>query len=140
MSHLWKILFQAVIGVTGFCEILLGLSIIFFASGLQPYIDTGILPEPLYLRILGMMDFYIGVTYFTISRNPDKYLLLNKSTCYLRLGLSCVFLAEGLWLLENRGLRLVYQTLSLFDFFLFSMQALYIKKTKSPLSLLIKGD
>lgn len=75
-----------------------------------------------------MMDFYIGITYFTISLNPDKYLLLNKSTSYLRLGLSCVLLVEGVWLLEDRGLRLVYQALSVFDFFLFSVQTMYIQK------------
>lgn len=132
MFHLWKILFQAVIGVTGICEILLGLSVVFFASGLQPYIDTGVLPEPLYLRILGIMDFYIGVTYFTISRNPEKYFLLNKSTCYLRLGLSCIFLTEGLLLLEDKGLRLVYQALSVFDFFLFIIQSVYIKNYPLP--------
>lgn len=129
MSNLWKKLFQLVIGVTGICEALLGLSIIFFAAYLQPYIDTGVLPEPLYLRILGMMDFCIGIAYFNISRKPDEYFILNKSTCYLRLGLSCVFLAEGIWLLEKETLRLTYQLLAVFDFFLFSIQGIYIRQT-----------
>ncbi len=130
MSNLWRRSFQVVMGVTGISEILLGLSIVFFAAKLQPYIDTGILPEPLYLRILGMMDLYIGVTYFQISLRPDHYLLLNKSTSYLRLGLSCVFFVEGVWLLEKRELRLIYQSLAIFDFFLFTIQTLYIRKTQ----------
>ena len=116
---MWKRLFQAVIGLTGIIETLLGLLIIFFAAYLQPYIDTGILPEPLYLRILGVMDFYIGIAYIYISFKPDKYYILNKGTCYLRLGLSGIFLIEGVWLLEAKGLRLIYQSLAVFDFFLF---------------------
>ncbi len=130
MSNLWRNSFRIIMGITGICETILGLSIIFFAGRLQPYIDTGVLQEPLYLRILGMMDFYIGVTYYQISRRPDHYLLLNKSTSYLRLGLSCVFFVEGVWLLEDRRLRLIYQLLAIFDFFLFSIQTLYIRKTR----------
>ena len=129
ISNMWKRLFQAVIGLTGIIETLLGLLIIFFAAYLQPYIDTGILPEPLYLRILGVMDFYIGIAYIYISFKPDKYYILNKGTCYLRLGLSGIFLIEGVWLLEAKGLRLIYQSLAVFDFFLFSIQAAYIQKT-----------
>jgi hypothetical protein len=80
ISNIWKRLFQAVVGLTGIIETLLGLLIIFFAAYLQTYIDTGILPEPLYLRILGVMDFYIGVAYIYISFKPDKYYILNKGT------------------------------------------------------------
>lgn len=118
-----------VTGLTGVSETLLGLIIVFFASHLQPYIDTGLLPEPLYLRILGVMDFYIGIAYILISFNPEKHYILNKWTCYLRIGLSAVFLIEGVWLLEAKGLRLIYQSLAVFDFFLFSIQAAYIQKT-----------
>ena len=118
-----------VTGLTGVSEALLGLIIVFIASHLQPYIDTGVLPEPLYLRILGVMDFYIGIAYIFISFNPEKHYVLNKWTCYLRIGLSAVFLIEGVWLLEAKGLRLIYQSLAVFDFFLFSIQAVYIKKT-----------
>lgn len=130
MSDFWKRAFQIVMGITGICEMLLGISIVFFAARLQPYIDTGVLPEPLYLRILGMMDFYIGAAYFQISRRPDYYLLLNKGSSYLRLGLSSVFFAEGVWLLEDRGLRITYQSLAIFDFFLFFIQTLYIRNTR----------
>lgn len=129
-SNLWKISFKVVMGITGVCEMLLGISIVFFASRLQPYIDTGVLPEPLYLRILGVMDFYIGAAYFQISRRPGYYLLLNKSASYLRLGLSVIFFAEGIWLLEERGLRIIYQSLAIFDFFLFFIQTLYIRNTR----------
>jgi hypothetical protein len=118
-----------VTGLTGISEALLGLIIVFFALHLQPYIDTGVLPEPLYLRILGVMDFYIGIAYIFISFNPEKHYILNKWTCYLRIGLSAVFLIEGVWLLEAKGLRLIYQSLAVFDFFLFSIQAAYIQKT-----------
>mgnify|MGYP001563224386 CR=1 FL=1 len=129
ISVVWKRLFQLVTGLTGVSEALLGLIIVFFASHLQQYIDTGVLPEPLYLRILGVMDFYIGVAYILISFQPDKNYILNKWTCFLRLGLSAVFLVEGVWLLEAKGLRLIYQSLAVFDFFLFSIQAVYIQKT-----------
>lgn len=129
ISNIWKRLFQLVTGLTGISEALLGLIIVFFASHLQPYIDTGVLPEPLYLRILGVMDFYIGIAYIFISFNPEKHYILNKWTCYLRIGLSAIFLIEGVWLLEAKGLRLIYQSLAVFDFFLFSIQAAYIKKT-----------
>mgnify|MGYP001592490247 FL=1 len=129
ISVVWKRLFQLVTGLTGVSEALLGLIIVFFASHLQQYIDTGVLPEPLYLRILGVMDFYIGIAYVFISINPEKYYILNKWTCYLRIGLSAIFLIEGVWLLEAKGLRLIYQSLAVFDFFLFSIQAVYIKKT-----------
>lgn len=129
ISVVWKRLFQFVTGLTGVSEALLGLIIVFFASHLQQYIDTGMLPEPLYLRILGVMDFYIGIAYVFIAINPEKHYILNKWTCFLRLGLSAVFLVEGAWLLEAKGLRLVYQSLAVFDFFLFFIQAVYIKKT-----------
>ncbi len=135
ISDMWKRLFQAIIGFTGIIEALLGLLIIFFASYLQPYIDTGVLPEPLYLRILGVMDFYIGIAYIFISFNPDKYYILNKWTCYLRIGLSVIFLVEGVWLLEAKGLRLVYQSLAVFDFFLFLIQAAYIQKTGEAVNI-----
>jgi hypothetical protein len=62
-----------------------------------------------------MMDFYIGTVYFQISRRPDYFLLLNKSTSPLRLGLACIFLIEGVYLLEDNALRLIYQWLAVFD-------------------------
>ncbi len=132
MSNIWKRSFQLIMGITGICEILLGLSIVFFASQLQQYFATGILSEPLYLRILGMMDFFIGVTYFQISRRPDYYRILNRGTSLLRFGLSCVFFVEGFWLLEERGLRMMYQFLAFFDFFLFTIQTLYLRKFEKP--------
>ncbi len=130
MTDRWKNIFQLVMGITGICETVLGLSIVFFAAKLQTYIATGVLQEPLYLRILGMMDFYIGFTYVQIARRPDYYLLLNKSTSWLRLGLSCVFFAEGFWLLEERGLRLTYQLLAVFDLSLFFIQTHYIRRAR----------
>ena len=45
VSHLWNRSFKVVMGVTGLCEMPFGLPIIFFAHRLQPYINTGILPE-----------------------------------------------------------------------------------------------
>lgn len=128
MSSVWKRSFKLIMGITGICEIFLGLSIVFFASQLQHYFSTGILSEPLYLRILGMMDFFIGVAYFQISRRPEYYRILNRGTSLLRLGLSCVFFVEGFWLLEERGLRMMYQFLAIFDFSLFVIQALYLRK------------
>jgi hypothetical protein len=116
-------------GITGLSEAILGLAIVFFAGSLQHYFATGILSEPLYLRILGMMDFYIGVTYLQIARNPTYYLLLNRRTSYLRLGLSALFFVEGFFLLEESGLRMMYQSLAVFDFSLFVIQTLYIKKS-----------
>jgi hypothetical protein len=76
-----------------------------------------------------MMDFYIGVTYFQIARNPQYYLILNRRTSYLRLGLSTLFFVEGVFLLEERGLRMMYQALAVFDFSLFVIQTLYVKKS-----------
>ena len=122
-------LFKAVMCLTGISEAILGLAIVFFAGSLQLYFSTGILSEPLYLRILGMMDFYIGVTYFQISRDPGYFHLLNKRTSYLRLCLSALFLVEGVFLLEDRVLRVMYQSLAAFDLFLFVIQTLYIKRT-----------
>jgi hypothetical protein len=127
MSSKWKRIFRLILGITGSCETLLGLSIVFFATYLQRYLATGVLSEPLYFRILGMMDFYIGLCYVVIALHPDRYLILNKGTCLMRLGLSCLFLAEGVWLLEEKGLRLIYQFFALFDFSLFVIQGLYIK-------------
>lgn len=115
--------------ITGVFEAIMGVVIVFCAGSLQSYFATGILSEPLYLRILGMMDLYIGVTYFQIARNPEYYLLLNRRTSYLRLGLSALFFVEGFFLLEDRGLRLMYQSLAVFDFSLFVIQTLYIKKS-----------
>lgn len=132
MKNVWKKVFQLIMGATGISETLLGLSIIFFASQLQHYLATGILSEPLYLRILGMMDFFIGVAYFQISRRPDYYRILNRGTSFLRLGLSCVFFVEGFWLLEGEGLRMMYQFLAFFDFFLFTIQTLYLRKLEKP--------
>lgn len=129
MTKFWRKIFILIIGITGICEMLLGLSIVFFASQLQHYFATGILSEPLYLRILGMMDFFIGLTYFQISRRPDHYRILNKGTSYLRLGLSCVFFVEGFWLLEEKSLRMMYQFLAFFDFFLFIIQTLYLRRS-----------
>jgi len=122
-------LFRLILGATGICEMLLGLSIIFFATQLQSYFATGWLYEPLNLRILGMMDFFIGAIYFQISRRPDYYRILNKGTAYLRLGLSLVFFAEGFFLLEQGRLRVVYQFLTIFDFFLFAIQTTYLRKS-----------
>jgi hypothetical protein len=132
MKNVWKKVFQLIMGATGISETLLGLSIIFFASQLQHYLATGILSEPLYLRILGMMDFFIGVAYFQISRRPDYYRILNRGTSFLRLGLSCVFFVEGFWLLKGEGLRMMYQFLAFFDFFLFVIQTLYLRKFEKP--------
>jgi hypothetical protein len=132
MKNVWKKVFQLIMGATGISETLLGLSIIFFASQLQHYLATGILSEPLYLRILGMMDFFIGVTYFQISRRPDYYRILNRGTSFLRLGLSSVFFVEGFWFLEGEGLRMMYQFLAFFDFFLFTIQTLYLRKFEKP--------
>lgn len=129
MRNVWIKLFRLIMGVTGICEMFLGLSIIFFATQLQSYFAAGLLYEPLNLRILGMMDFFIGAVYFQISRRPDYYRILNRGTSLLRLGLSCVFFIEGFWLLEERGLRMMYQLLAIFDFFLFLIQTLYIRKT-----------
>ena len=129
MANLWERLFRVVMGITGVSEAILGFTIVLFAGSLQPYFATGVLSEPLYLRILGMMDLYIGITYFQIARNPKYYFLLNRRTSYLRLGLSALFFVEGVFLLEERGLRIMYQSLAVFDFSLFVIQTLYIKKS-----------
>jgi hypothetical protein len=129
MKPKWKTLFRIIIGATGICETVLGLSIVFFASALQSFIATGVLYEPLNLRILGMMDFYIGLAYVFLAVWPDKYPVLNRGTCFLRFGLSCLFFVEGFWLLKEEGLRTTYQLLSAFDFFLFFIQFLYIRAT-----------
>ena len=127
MQHRWKTLFRTITGVTGVCEALLGLCIVFFAADLQRYLATGALYEPLNLRILGMMDFYIGMTYVFIAKDPDKYAILNKGTCWLRLALSALFFAEGFWLLHDGSLKLIYQSLGFFDLLLFIVQAIYLK-------------
>jgi hypothetical protein len=80
-----------------------------------------------------MMDFYIGTVYFQISRRHDYFLLLNKSTSHLRLGLACIFLIEGVYLLEDNELRVIYELLAVFDFFLFFIQTLYIKNTRKEI-------
>lgn len=129
MFPFWKKLFQLFIGITGACEVIIGLSIVFFASQLQPYLDTAIQPEPLYLRILGMLDSYVGAAYVCMGLAPDKYRIVNKGTCLMRLGLSMVFFAEGFWLLDKPFLRLIYQFLAFFDLSLFVMQAMYLRKT-----------
>lgn len=129
MKHKWKTLFRIIMGVTGICETVLGLSIVFFAHALQSYIATGVLYEPLNLRILGMMDFYIGLAYIFLGVWPDKYPAVNRGTCFLRFGLSCLFFIEGFWLLKEEGLRMTYQLLSAFDFFLFIIQLSYIRAT-----------
>jgi len=130
MFHSWRRLFQTVMGITGVSETILGFVIVFFAGNLQLYFSPGSLPEPLYLRILGMMDFYIGITYIQIALNPQYYILLNRRTSYLRLGLFAVFFFEGFFLLEARGLRIMYQALTFFDLFLFVIQTLYIKGSR----------
>ncbi len=125
-------LFRLYLGITGVCETLLGLSIVFLASVLQHFLETGALEEPLNFRILGMMDFYIGIGYVAIALNPEKHLLLNKVTCLMRLGLACLFLVEGLFLLHDSGLRLTYQLLAAFDLSLFVSQGLYIRSAARP--------
>jgi hypothetical protein len=129
MSALLKNAFRAATGITGAFEAILGLSIVFFASQLQPLLDTAVQPEPLYFRILGMMDAFIGASYVCIGLRPEKYRQFNKGTCLLRLGLSCVFFAEGFWLLDRPFLRLVYQFLAFFDLSLFIAQAAYLRQT-----------
>ncbi|MBL8293071.1 MAG: hypothetical protein JNN08_14590 [Bryobacterales bacterium] len=120
------------LGITGLCETVLGLAIVFLAGTLQRYLATGIVPEPLNLRILGMMDFNIGLWYLLIAANPEKYVVLNRVTCFLRLGLSVLFLVEGTWLLQDWPLRLMYQFLAVFDFFLFAIQGLYLRHMTQP--------
>lgn len=129
MTKVWNKLFRLFIGITGLCEMILGLSIVFFASQLQSYFATGILSEPINLRILGMMDFFIGFAYLRISCRPDYYRTLNKGTSIMRLGLSCLFFVEGYWLLEDKNLRIMYQFLAFFDLFLFIIQTLYLKRS-----------
>jgi hypothetical protein len=116
-------------GITGLCEVLIGLSIVFFASQLQPYMDTAVQPEPLYFRILGMMDAFIGAGYVYMGCRPDASRILNQGTCLMRFALSMVFFAEGFFLLEDAFLRLIYQFLAFFDLSLFVMQAMYLRKT-----------
>lgn len=130
-SSKWNFLFRLIMGVTGVAESILGASIVLFAVPLQTWIAPGILSEPLYLRILGMMDLWIGLCYFQIGRQPDRWRQLNQSTAYLRLGLCCVFLVEGVWLLDEPLLRWAYQLLALFDFSLFLIQTLYLRKTRA---------
>ncbi len=138
MAGIWKTPFRLFVGITGLCETILGLSIVFFASFLQRYLATGSLPEPLNLRILGMMDLCIGLCYIAIGLFPDRLLTLNAATCAMRFGLSCLFLVEGLWLLEDTMLRLTYQFLAIFDFSLFLIQALYIRSARrQPISRLV---
>lgn len=132
MPNRLRTLFRLILAITGLCETLLGLSIVFFATFLQRYLATGILPEPLNFRILGMMDFYIGLCYLVIAADPQRYLILNKATCLMRLGLSCLFLVEGVWLLQDSGLRLTYQFLALFDFSLFVIQGWYVMSATRP--------
>jgi hypothetical protein len=123
-----RTVFRLILGITGLCEAILGIAIVLFATYLQHYLAPEVLPEPLYLRIVGMMDFYIGLVYILIALNPDKHLTLNKATRAMRLGLACLFFVEGVWLLETRGLRLLYQFLAFFDFFLFTIQSLYLRR------------
>lgn len=120
-------LFRWVVGLTGVCEALLGLSILFFAQDLQEWVAPGMLDEPLYLRIIGMMDFWIGLLYLLIGIDPERFAQLNRATRYLRLGLSGVFFAEGFWLLEEALLRWSYQLLAIFDLFLCIIQSLYLR-------------
>ena len=130
MSDTQNKLFLLAIGITGICEMILGLSIVFFASWLQNYFAAGVLPEPLNLRILGMMDFFIGAAYLQIARRPEYYRVLNRGSSFLRLGLSGLFFVEGFWLLERNSLRIMYQFLAFFDFFLFAIQTVFLKRGK----------
>lgn len=130
MSGGKNLLFRIIVGLTGVSEMIIGIAIVFFATKLQSYLAPGVLYEPLNLRILGAMDLFIGTLYVLISARPDHYCLLNKSTAYLRLGLSALFFAEGFFLLEAGGLRTIYRLLAFFDFFLFAVQFIYLKKAK----------
>jgi len=88
-------------GITGVSGAMSGFVIVFFLGTLQLYFSPGLLPEPLYLSILAMMDFYIGITCLQVALNPKYYILLNRRTAYLRRGLSLRsfflrgFFAEG---------------------------------------------
>ena len=128
MIHTIRILFRLIMGLTGVSEAVLGLAIVFFATGLQAYLAPDLLAEPLYLRIIGMMDFWIGSLYILIAIDPVRHAHVNKSTSFLRLGLSAVFFVEGFWLLQRWDLRLMYQLLGAFDFSLFLIQAFSYKK------------
>ncbi|MDH5638689.1 MAG: hypothetical protein OEZ04_09375 [Nitrospinota bacterium] len=119
-------LFKLVIGFTGAVEAVMGLSIVFFAGALQAYLATGILYEPLYLRILGMMDFNIGLAYLLIAFRTDQVRELNRWSALMRLGLSILFFAEGFFLLREDSLRIIYQFLGVFDLTLFAMQLWYL--------------
>ena len=128
MIHTIRILFRLLMGLTGISEAVLGLAIVFFATDLQVYLEPDLLDEPLYLRIIGMMDFWIGSLYVLIAIDPVRHTHLNKSTSFLRLGLSAVFFVEGFWLLQRGDLRLMYQLMGAFDFSLFLIQVFSYKK------------
>lgn len=130
MPGIWTKLFRLVIGITGVAECLIGLAIVFYAARLQQLLATGLLSEPLNLRILGMMDFWIGVLYILIGWKPERYLQLNRATYLLRLGLSIVFFIEGFWLLEDPDLRIMYQALAFFDLFLAIIQSLFDRSAR----------
>ncbi|MDH5509232.1 MAG: hypothetical protein OEZ32_02640 [Nitrospinota bacterium] len=119
-------IFRLVMGCTGAVEAVMGLSIVFFAGTLQAYLATGNLYEPLYLRILGMMDFNIGLAYLLIAFSTDQVRVLNRWSAFMRLGLSILFFTEGLFLLKEGSLRLIYQFLGVFDLSLFAMQLWYL--------------
>ncbi len=44
-------------GLTGVSEAVLGLAIVFFATGLQAFLAPDLLDEPLFLRIIGLLVF-----------------------------------------------------------------------------------
>ena len=132
MIHTTRILFRLIMGFTAVSEAILGLAIVFFATGLQAFLAPDLLDEPLYLRIIGMMDFWIGSLYVLIATDPVRHAQVNKATSFLRLGLSNVFFVEGFWFLERWDLRRMYQLLGVFDFSLFLIQPLVIKKISNP--------
>ncbi|MDH5478329.1 MAG: hypothetical protein OEY50_08360 [Nitrospinota bacterium] len=119
-------IFRLVMGGTGAIEAVMGLTIVFFAGTLQTYLATGNLYEPLYLRILGMMDFNIGLAYLLLAFRTDQVRELNRWSAFMRLGLSILFFAEGFFLLKEDSLRFIYQFLGVFDLTLFAMQLWYL--------------
>ena len=117
-------------GLTGGVEAAMGLWIVFWAGSLQAYLATGLLYEPLYLRILGMMDFNIGMAYVLIGLMTDQVRALNIWSSFMRLGLSILFFVEGVFILKEVNLRFIYQFLGAFDMTLFAMQAWYLVSTR----------